>query len=270
MFGAAMKTTSTSGSSTTARQSAAARANPNEPTASSRRSGSVSPQTTSSASKSRSANSVGMRSSERLWAWPSQPKPITPTPIRRRAPPAPPRRRWSPSSRPSGRRPSSWRLSSCSRASSSAPPDICLTSSSREISLLRQSPISRPRLRITKRSPDRVGVMRVVGDEDDAEPAVPRLRDVAQHDARLLDAQRRGRLVQDQDLGPEVDRAGDGHRLALAAGERADRLVGVADVDAHLAQLLVHRALRERDVDVLERAAPSSARSRGRSCARST
>src|ERR1700754_4142065 len=71
----------------TARQSASARAKPNERTASSRRSASVSPQTTSSASNSRSGNSVGMRSSERLWACPSQPKPITPTPMRRRARP---------------------------------------------------------------------------------------------------------------------------------------------------------------------------------------
>ncbi len=45
------------------------------------------------------------------------------------------------------------RRSSCSSASISAPPDICLTSSSRVMSFLRQSPISRPRLRITKRSP---------------------------------------------------------------------------------------------------------------------
>ena len=84
MFGAAMNTTSTAGSSTTARQSAAARVNPNEATASSRRSGSVSPHTTRSVSKPRPGNSVGRRSSDRLWAWPSQPKPMTPTPIRRR------------------------------------------------------------------------------------------------------------------------------------------------------------------------------------------
>src|SRR5664280_4426 len=45
---------------------------------------------------------------------------------------------------------------------------------------------------------DRIGVVRVVCDEDDAQPAVPRLRDVAQHDPGLFYAQRRGRLVQDQ------------------------------------------------------------------------
>ena len=48
---------------------------------------------------------------------------------------------------------SSWRSSSCVSWSSSAPPDIFLTSSSRLISPRRQSPISLPRLRITKRSP---------------------------------------------------------------------------------------------------------------------
>src|SRR3954452_23235273 len=35
---------------------------------------------------------------------------------------------------------------------------------------------------------DREGVMRVVGDEDHAEPALARLDDVLQHDAGLLDA----------------------------------------------------------------------------------
>ena len=49
--------------------------------------------------------------------------------------------------------PSSWRSSSCVSWSSSAPPDIFFTISSRVISPRRQSPISRPRLRITKRSP---------------------------------------------------------------------------------------------------------------------
>jgi hypothetical protein len=37
-----------------------------------------------------------------------------------------------------------------------------------------------------------------MGDEDDPEITLARLRDVAQHDARLLDAERGGGLVQDQ------------------------------------------------------------------------
>jgi hypothetical protein len=68
-------------------------------------------------------------------------------------------------------------------------------------------------------------------------PALARLGDVLQHHAGLLDAQRRGRLVEDEHAGPEVHRPGDGDALALAAGERADRLVDVLDEDAHLLQL---------------------------------
>src|SRR5262249_8565215 len=52
---------------------------------------------------------------------------------------------------------------------------------------------------------DRVGVMGVVGDEYDADAAVARLQDVAEHDPRLLDAECRGRLVKDQHSRAEVD-----------------------------------------------------------------
>jgi hypothetical protein len=99
-------------------------------------------------------------------------------------------------------------------------------------------------------------VVRIVGDEDDAEPAVARLCDVAQHDTRLLDAERRRRLVEDQHLRAEVDGARDRDRLPLAARERADRLVGIPDVDAHLAELLDHRLLRELHVHALQRPLP--------------
>ena len=51
--------------------------------ASSRRAGTLSAQLTSTGSKARSGNSVGMRRNDRLCAWPIQPKPITPMPIRR-------------------------------------------------------------------------------------------------------------------------------------------------------------------------------------------
>ena len=94
----------------------------------------------------------------------------------------------------------------------------------------------------------RVGVVRVVGDEDDAEAAVARLGDVLQHHAGLADAEGGGRLVEDQHPGPEVDRAGDRHALPLAAGQGADRLLDVAQVDAHRRQLglgdLLHRRRR--------------------------
>ena len=70
----------------------------------------------------------------------------------------------------------------------------------------------------------------------------PRLRARAwamylQDHRRLFDAERRRRLVQDQHLGPEVDGPRDGHRLPLAAGERADGVRRVANLDPHLVQL---------------------------------
>ena len=46
---------------------------------------------------------------------------------------------------------------------------------------------------------------------------------------------RRGRLVEDQHLGAEMDGARDGEALALAARQRADRLLGIAQLDAHVA-----------------------------------
>ena len=75
--------------------------------------------------------------------------------------------------------------------------------------------------------PDQERVMGVVGDEHDPDAGLARLVDVLEDDARLLDAERRGRLVEDQDLRPEIDRAGDGDALALAARQRPERLVDV-------------------------------------------
>ena len=45
----------------------------------------------------------------------------------------------------------------------------------------------------------------------------------------LLDAERGGRLVHDDDLGAERGGARHGHALALAAGQRLDRLADVLD-----------------------------------------
>ena len=72
---------------------------------------------------------------------------------------------------------------------------------------------------------DHVRVVRVVGDEHDRDPALARLEDVLQDDARLPDPQRARGLVEDQHLGAEVDRPGDRDCLALTAGQRADRLL---------------------------------------------
>src|SRR5690349_10732794 len=51
----------------------------------------------------------------------------------------------------------------------------------------------------------------------------------------------------------DVGRAGDRERLPLAARERADRLVGVADVDPHRVELLTHRLARGLRVEEAQR-----------------
>ena len=109
----------------------------------------------------------------------------------------------------------------------------------------------------TKRSPIGIGMVRVVGDEDDRHPALPRLRHVAQHHAGLLHAERRRGLVQDQDPGAEVDGTGDGDGLPLAARQCADRLRRIAELDSEAAQLLAHDALAVRAIDPPERPAPT-------------
>ena len=161
--------------------------------------------------------------------------------------------------------------SSCSSSASSRPPAISRTSSVWSISLLRERADALPAVQHDEAVADGVGVVRVVRDEDDAHAALARLQDVLQDDARLLHSEGRGRLVEDQHARAEVDRPRDRHRLPLAARERADGLVGVADVDAHL------RVARSARPPAPSRCrtpgtarAPSSARRRGRSSARST
>src|SRR2546429_7840804 len=96
-------------------------------------------------------------------------------------------------------------------------------------------------------------MVRVVGDEDHRDATVPGLEDVLEDDAGLLDAERRRRLVEDQHAGAEVHGPRDRDRLALAPGERPDRLVGIADVDAHLLELAADDPLRGRGVEPLQR-----------------
>src|ERR1035437_2062867 len=79
-----------------------------------------------------------------------------------------------------------------------------------------------------------VSMVRVVRDEDDAQPGIPGRSGVLQDHAGLLDTQGCGWFVEDEHARPETDGSRDGDTLALAAGERADRLVDVLDVDAHL------------------------------------
>ena len=94
-----------------------------------------------------------------------------------------------------------------------------------------------------------VGVVRVVGDEDDPQPRVPHLEDVLQHDTGLLDTQRGRRLVEDDDVGAEVDGPGDGDDLALTTGQCGHRPVEVGDDDPHLGQLLAGHPLHLVDVE---------------------
>ena len=80
---------------------------------------------------------------------------------------------------------------------------------------------------------------------------------MTQHDRRLLDAQRGGRLVEDQDPGAEVLGPGDRQRLALAAGQRPDELVRVADLDADVLHLLAGDPRRLARVEAPERPEPA-------------
>ena len=63
-------------------------------------------------------------------------------------------------------------------------------------------------------------------------------------------AERRGRLVHDEDARVEMDRARDRDRLALAARERVHRLLEAAEIGIepphHLARLRLHRGIVER------------------------
>ena len=93
---------------------------------------------------------------------------------------------------------------------------------------------------------DRVGVAHVVGDEDDADALLAQPRHVAQHHRGLPHPERRGRLVEDQHPGAEIDRPRDRQRLPLAARHGADRLLDVAHVDADLHHLVVRQSVAPR------------------------
>ena len=69
-------------------------------------------------------------------------------------------------------------------------------------------------------------VVEVVADQDDAEAAVGQPADQAQHLLGLGDAQRGGRLVEDDELGVPQHGAGDGDGLPLATGQAGDRAGG--------------------------------------------
>ena len=92
--------------------------------------------------------------------------------------------------------------------------------------------------------------MDVVADEEDADALGLELLDKLADLRGLGRPQRRGRLVQDEDAGVEMDRPRDRDRLALAAGERGHRLLEAAEIGVepphHLARLRFHRGVVER------------------------
>ena len=100
-----------------------------------------------------------------------------------------------------------------------------------------------------------VRVVRIVGDEHDAQSLFLGGRDVAQHHPGLLDSQRRGGLVENQHTGSEEDRARNCHALPLTAGQRPDGGIDVGQIDAHLAQLFDGRRAHGVRVQSLEESA---------------
>src|SRR5271165_24029 len=69
----------------------------------------------------------------------------------------------------------------------------------------------------------------VVGDEDDRQAALLHVENELEHPARLLDPERRRRLVHDDQPLGEGRRPRHGNALALAARKRLDRLVDILD-----------------------------------------
>src|SRR4051812_579583 len=72
-------------------------------------------------------------------------------------------------------------------------------------------------------------VVQVVRDDHDREPLLAQPSHELEHLARLRDAERRRRLVEDDDARVPHHRSRDGHRLPLSAGKRRDRLARRAD-----------------------------------------
>jgi hypothetical protein len=90
----------------------------------------------------------------------------------------------------------------------------------------------------------------VVEDHDDRDLArLAQAADEVEHQRPLAHAHRRQRLVEQQDAGVRVDRAGDRDRLPLAARQPRHRHLHRGDVDAdlgdRLAGPLAHRAVVE-------------------------
>ena len=104
----------------------------------------------------------------------------------------------------------------------------------------------------------------VVADQDDRQAAPLHVEHQLEHLARFLDAERRRRLVHDDDAAAEGRGPRHRHALALAAGQRLDRLVDVLDgQQAELVELLrAPRFCIAGAVEQAEAARPSSPASR--------
>src|ERR1700724_1815498 len=93
----------------------------------------------------------------------------------------------------------------------------------------------------------------VVADQDDGQAPAAQPLDQCQHLAGLADAQRGGRLVQDDDLRAERGRAGDRDGLALTAGQGFHLLGYVLDrPDPELPELLFGRCPHAAGIELAE------------------
>jgi hypothetical protein len=77
--------------------------------------------------------------------------------------------------------------------------------------------------------------------------------DVFQHHRGLRHPERRSRLIENEDLGAEVDRTRNRNALAFAPRQSAHCLIGIADIDADLTHLFPRYIVAMRKVEVTER-----------------
>ena len=100
-------------------------------------------------------------------------------------------------------------------------------------------------------------VVQVVRDEHDRKASVGEALDEVEHLARLRHAERRGRLVEDDEARVPLHRLRHRHRLALAARERCDRLPdganrGHGERRQRFARALLHRGLLQAEEPVTQ------------------
>src|SRR5260370_8884161 len=99
---------------------------------------------------------------------------------------------------------------------------------------------------------DFVGVGDIVRDEHDGVALTARLTHIGEHLRGLLEAQRGCRLIENEQLRLEMNRARDRDGLTLATRKARHRQIDVVDMDAQAAQRLArnlahHRLLQDQD-----------------------